>query len=128
MLFVTVLLVSHWIKPRCFAQTNNQVCHDTAIIRPMPVGGACRSPDQISCLDGAGLITLVANPTGASHHLQELPLFVGVPVCPSTWSESNVGDGSLVVHMDHVEINIARECGGGFGGALASLGGASDND
>lgn len=93
----------------------------------MPMGSTCRCPDNVSCLDAAGLTPLVANPAGAGHHLQELALPVGVPVCPSAWSEGDIGDGSLVVLVYQVHINIASEGGGRLRGGIASLGGALNN-
>lgn len=126
-LLVPVLLVSDCIMPRCVSQADNQVSQDRAIISSMPMRRTRRCPDNVSSLDAAGLTPLIANPAGAGHHLQELALPVGVPVCPSAWSEGNIGDGSLVVLVYQVHINIASECGGRLRGSIASLGGAMNN-
>jgi hypothetical protein len=50
-----------------------------------------------------------------------LSLLVSVPVSSRTRSESNIGDSSFVIHVNHVKVDIASKCGGGLGGCLASV-------
>lgn len=102
--------------------------HDTPIISTMPVSRSRGSPDQVSHLDATWLTTLIADPTGPGHNLQKLPSWVGVPMCPRTGSESHIGHGGGFIRMKRVEINFAREYGGGFEGCLAALGGAGNDD
>lgn len=101
--------------------------HDAAIVGSMPMGGARRCPDDITCLDATWLGALVADPSGACYYLQELPLLMGMPMRSRAGSEGYVGDGHLVILVDLVEVYIASEGISGLGGGLAALCGAGED-
>ena len=127
--FLCIHVFRHLLQPGRLSQADGQMHHHAAVISAVPVRRSSRASHNISDLDALWSAALVAHPAGSCLYLQDLPIFVLVPVRASAWEKCHMIAHDAVLGASHlVHVDVARECVGSFGSAgAASLGRVADD-
>lgn len=111
---LAIFLISHSIMPDSTPNSNNKVCHNTGIIRSMPVGSSSRSPDHIASLQMSWDTSLIADPAITGDNFDHLALLVGVPMCSGTRCKCDIGNRCVCVHVDRIQEDVTAKVSVGF--------------
>lgn len=111
---LAIFLISHSIMPDSTPNSNNKVCHNTGIIRSMPVCSSSRSPNNIASLQTPWNTSLIADSATTGDNFDHLALLVGVPMCSGTRCKCDIGNHCVCVHVDRIQENVTAKCFGGL--------------
>ena len=113
LVLLVVFLIGNGIIPRCLPARNGHVKEITSLISSVPMNRSSRAPNNISDIQFLRFAALIADPARSSCNLEDLSLFVVVPMCPGAGSKHDVidRDSLLFVGEDGVGPDVTGECG-----------------
>lgn len=92
----------------------------------MPMRRACGNPYRVADIQHLSFLTLIADPAGAGHDAEELPVLVSMPVSPGARGEHDVSYRCVGGYLDRVEPDVAGEGFARFDSAGARCAGVAD--
>jgi hypothetical protein len=129
LVLLVVFLIGNSIIPSRLPMRNRHMKEITPLVSSVPVDGSSRTPNNIPDTQFLRFATLIADPARPSRNLEDLSIFVVVPMGPGARSEHDVidRDSLLFVQVDGVGPDVAGECGASQFGFLARRAGVADN-
>src|SRR5271170_4777924 len=129
LVLLVVFVIGNSIVPSRLPMRNRHMKEITSLIGSVPMDGPSRTPNNIPDVQFLRFATLIADPARSSRNLEDLSVFVVVPMRPGAGSEHDVidRDSLLFVQVDRVGPDVTRECGASQFGFLARRAGVADN-
>jgi hypothetical protein len=129
LVLLLVFVIGNSIIPRRLPVRNRHMKEITSLIGSVPVYGSSRTPNNIPDVQFLRFATLIADPARSSRNLEDLSIFVVVPMRPGAGSEHDVidRDSLFFVEEDGVGPDVTGECGASQFGFLARRAGVAYN-
>lgn len=95
-------------------EPDNEMRHDTVLVRPVPMCRAGLSPNNITSSQTLWDPSFVTNPSVPRDNPNELAFLVSVPVRAGARGKGDICDGCVGVEVDGIKVDVAGECFGRF--------------